>query len=112
MRKAILAAVFSSVVSIANAAVIEINYTGTYTASWDGNYDPGGVPVGVNDFQLSFSFDTSVALPGNLSSNQVRSFEPFQGTQLFPSVGYGSFSSGGIVAGNYFASHTVGLGST
>jgi hypothetical protein len=78
----------------------------------DGNYDPGGVLVGVNDFQLSFSFDTSVALPGNLSSNQVRSFEPFQGTQLFPSVGYGSFSSGGIVAGNYFASHTVGLGST
>ncbi|UPK07762.1 PEP-CTERM sorting domain-containing protein [Bradyrhizobium sp. 170] len=102
------------------AAIININYAGTYTASWSGNYDPFtgilGPPYsgqfGSGSFNLQFVFDTSLALPGNLSSTQVSSFEPFQGVDLFPSVGHGNFSAGGFVSGDYFASHTAGTGST
>jgi hypothetical protein len=105
----------------ASAAIITINYSGTYIGSWSGNYDPrapfsggqSGGSMGSGDFSLTFRFDTSLAETGHFTPSSLDNFA--NGLQRSPSVGSGSLSLSanlGLLAGGYFATDTVGNGET
>jgi hypothetical protein len=108
-----------------HAILITVEYTGTYTGSWSGNYDPrdpspnfNGPHSGnfdVSPFTLTFNFDTSLAQSGNFSSSQLTS--PTNGfpEDFYPSlsVGIATLTLVGFgFGGNSFASDTAFKGGT
>src|ERR1035437_3406140 len=85
------------------ASQITVDYTGTYTGSWFGNYSPIDYSVPAEGlsygqfasapFRLTFSFDTSLAAPGpNIFFNpSTLTNIPPMGAPLLPSVGSAVF---------------------
>lgn len=85
----------------ASAAIITVHYTGTYNGYWYGNYDwqtgdlsvqSGSYPTAA--FDLTFTFDSRLAIPGSFSSTHLGN--PPTGAPRdpwFPSVGTATFSS-------------------
>src|SRR5437879_75984 len=85
--KALAATAFALVAfcGTSHATIIAVEYTGTYTASWQGNYppynaSPGGLgppysgSLGSGLFTLTFSFNTSLALPGHFAPDYLDNF--------------------------------------
>ncbi|XSC46803.1 PEPxxWA-CTERM sorting domain-containing protein [Bradyrhizobium sp. RDT10] len=109
----------------ASATVITVHYTGTYTGSWFGNYDPlrlyppdflGGPTSGTyaqTPFDLTFTFDSSLAIPGSFTPSHLGN--PWINPQdpWFPSLGQATFVSPlfnlGSGAGYSFDDAAVGM---
>jgi len=108
MRTSTLAAFSFAVVLFSNnmssATTITVQYTGTYTASWSGNYDPlgqfpkdvdGGPTEGTysqRPFDLTFKFDSTLANPDSFTSSHLGN--PYFGSvPIFASVGSAIFTS-------------------
>ena len=83
------------------ASQITVQYTGTYTGSWFGNFAPdnsvppdGGLSSGQfpsAPFRLTFSFDTSLAAPGFFDQQNLATANSGYPITSSPSVGSASF---------------------
>jgi PEP-CTERM motif len=111
------------------ATIIDVEYTGTFTGSWSGNYDPLTGPsspytgyssgsYSTTPFTLTFQFDTNLAQPGYFDNSQLSTPpESIFGNSIypnFPSVGFVTLSSSlfNLNSGNFTASDTTVSGST
>jgi hypothetical protein len=130
MRQSLLALVALTLTTGAQpveAEILNVEYTGTFTGSWFGNYDPlvgpsasSGVSSGsysTTPFTLTFQFDTDLAQPGYFNSSQLSTPpKDIFGFSIYPnfaSVGSATLSSSlyNLSSGNFSASDTVALGS-
>jgi hypothetical protein len=105
-----------------NADIVTVEYTGTYTGSWSGNYDPlnpvlqlpGSGSYGTTPFSLTFVFDSQLAAPGYFTSNHLGN--PLTGFpfSFYQSVGQATFTSPlfSFNAGEFSASDDAAEGST
>src|SRR2546425_80645 len=90
---------------VSHATIINVEYAGTFTGSWTGNYDPltGPFPYtgysagtyGSTPFTLKFQFDTELAQPGYYDASHLttpaKSMVGYSVPQNPPSVGFADF---------------------